>query len=126
MAVVATVSASSAASNTISNPHCPCALPGPAHVPAAVDAPPPTPKPAYRGGGGEAPQGCAPTGHVLYDNVMRFNPKNTYRFNRNRFVLSVGTATFSTTPSSTLPAITASRSHASPSSYTTYISIGLK
>ncbi|KAI4370358.1 hypothetical protein MLD38_018717 [Melastoma candidum] len=34
------------------------------------------------------PMGCAPMGHVLYDKVMRYNPKNPYWFNRDRFVLS--------------------------------------
>ncbi|KAH9627448.1 hypothetical protein KSS87_006139 [Heliosperma pusillum] len=36
------------------------------------------------------PMGCAPMGHILYDEVMRFNPKNPYWFNRDRFVLSAG------------------------------------
>ncbi|KAK3435085.1 hypothetical protein EUGRSUZ_D02466 [Eucalyptus grandis] len=36
------------------------------------------------------PMGCAPIGHVLYDEVMRYNPKNPYWFNRDRFVLSAG------------------------------------
>ncbi|KAL7158524.1 hypothetical protein ABFS83_02G149500 [Erythranthe nasuta] len=36
------------------------------------------------------PMGCAPMGHVLYDEVMRYNPKNPYWFNRDRFVLSAG------------------------------------
>lgn len=36
------------------------------------------------------PMGCAPVGHVLYDEVMRYNPKNPYWFNRDRFVLSAG------------------------------------
>nr|Q42677.1 RecName: Full=Transketolase 7; Short=TK [Craterostigma plantagineum]CAA86609.1 transketolase [Craterostigma plantagineum] len=36
------------------------------------------------------PMGCAPMGHVLYDEFMRFNPKNPYWFNRDRFVLSAG------------------------------------
>lgn len=34
--------------------------------------------------------GCAPLGHVLYDEVMRYNPKNPFWFNRDRFVLSAG------------------------------------
>jgi transketolase len=34
--------------------------------------------------------GCAPMGHILYDEVMRYNPKNPYWFNRDRFVLSAG------------------------------------
>jgi transketolase len=34
--------------------------------------------------------GCAPMGHVLYDEVMRYNPKNPFWFNRDRFVLSAG------------------------------------
>lgn len=36
------------------------------------------------------PMGCAPMGHVLYDEVMSYNPKNPYWFNRDRFVLSAG------------------------------------
>ncbi|CAL5050670.1 unnamed protein product [Urochloa decumbens] len=36
------------------------------------------------------PMGCAPMGHILYDEVMRYNPKNPYWFNRDRFVLSSG------------------------------------
>ncbi|XP_042449296.1 transketolase, chloroplastic-like [Zingiber officinale] len=36
------------------------------------------------------PMGCAPIGHILYDEVMRYNPKNPYWFNRDRFVLSAG------------------------------------
>ncbi|KAI5391616.1 transketolase, chloroplastic [Lathyrus oleraceus] len=36
------------------------------------------------------PMGCAPMGHVLYDEVMRYNPKNPFWFNRDRFVLSAG------------------------------------
>jgi hypothetical protein len=36
------------------------------------------------------PMGCAPLGHILYDEVMRYNPKNPYWFNRDRFVLSAG------------------------------------
>ncbi|CAD5181672.1 unnamed protein product [Musa acuminata subsp. malaccensis] len=34
--------------------------------------------------------GCAPMGHILYDEVMNYNPKNPYWFNRDRFVLSAG------------------------------------
>ncbi|MQK22308.1 transketolase, partial [Escherichia coli] len=34
------------------------------------------------------PMGCAPMGHILYDEVMRYNPKNPKWFNRDRFVLS--------------------------------------
>ncbi|XP_020586436.1 transketolase, chloroplastic-like [Phalaenopsis equestris] len=34
--------------------------------------------------------GCAPLGHILYDEFMRYNPKNPYWFNRDRFVLSAG------------------------------------
>ncbi|CAA6663397.1 unnamed protein product [Spirodela intermedia] len=34
--------------------------------------------------------GCAPMGQILYDEVMRYNPKNPYWFNRDRFVLSTG------------------------------------
>ncbi|CAN1332117.1 Transketolase-2, chloroplastic [Linum perenne] len=36
------------------------------------------------------PMGCAPMGHLLYDEFMKFNPKNPYWFNRDRFVLSAG------------------------------------
>ncbi|KAJ7513922.1 hypothetical protein O6H91_23G019800 [Diphasiastrum complanatum] len=36
------------------------------------------------------PMGCAPIGHILYDEVMRYNPKNPYWYNRDRFVLSAG------------------------------------
>ncbi|XP_054805936.1 transketolase, chloroplastic [Prosopis cineraria] len=36
------------------------------------------------------PMGCAPMGHILYDEVMRYNPKNPRWFNRDRFVLSAG------------------------------------
>ncbi|KAF5938312.1 hypothetical protein HYC85_022571 [Camellia sinensis] len=36
------------------------------------------------------PMGCAPMGHILYDELMRYNPKNPYWFNRDRFVLSAG------------------------------------
>ncbi|GJW95513.1 ribonuclease H-like domain-containing protein [Tanacetum coccineum] len=36
------------------------------------------------------PMGCAPMGHILFDEVMRYNPKNPYWFNRDRFVLSAG------------------------------------
>nr|CAD1834429.1 unnamed protein product [Ananas comosus var. bracteatus] len=84
VAVVIAVSASSAASNTISGPRRPCAPPRPALVLVAADPPPLTPKTARRGGGGEVGE----HDQVLYDNVMRFNPKNAYWFNRGRFVLS--------------------------------------
>ncbi|CAL0300490.1 unnamed protein product [Lupinus luteus] len=36
------------------------------------------------------PMGCAPMGHILYDEIMRYNPKNPTWFNRDRFVLSAG------------------------------------
>lgn len=36
------------------------------------------------------PMGCAPVGHILYDEIMRYNPKNPSWFNRDRFVLSAG------------------------------------
>ncbi|KAG7998373.1 hypothetical protein I3843_01G255900 [Carya illinoinensis] len=36
------------------------------------------------------PMGCAPMGHILYDEIMRYNPKNPNWFNRDRFVLSAG------------------------------------
>jgi len=34
--------------------------------------------------------GLAPTAYVLYDKIMKFNPKNPKFFNRDRFVLSAG------------------------------------
>ncbi|KAL2252677.1 UNVERIFIED_CONTAM: Transketolase, chloroplastic [Sesamum indicum] len=34
--------------------------------------------------------GCAPMGHILYDEEMKYNPKNPYWFNRDSFVLSAG------------------------------------
>ncbi|AQK70459.1 hypothetical protein ZEAMMB73_Zm00001d016309 [Zea mays] len=34
--------------------------------------------------------GCAPLGHVLFDEFLRFNPKNPAWFDRDRFVLSAG------------------------------------
>ncbi|MEW5297878.1 MAG: hypothetical protein WDW36_001057 [Sanguina aurantia] len=36
------------------------------------------------------PMGCAPMGFVLWNDVMRYNPKNPKWFNRDRFVLSAG------------------------------------
>ncbi|GBG76005.1 hypothetical protein CBR_g21246 [Chara braunii] len=36
------------------------------------------------------PMGAAPMGYILYDEVMKFNPKNPKWFNRDRFVLSAG------------------------------------
>eukprot|EP00249_Psilotum_nudum_P018976 c27048_g2_i1 orf=1-1833(-) len=36
------------------------------------------------------PMGCAPMGHILFDEVMKYNPKNPHWFNRDRFVLSAG------------------------------------
>ena len=36
------------------------------------------------------PMGAAPMAFVLWDRIMRFNPKNPYWFNRDRFVLSAG------------------------------------
>lgn len=36
------------------------------------------------------PMGAAPMSFVLWDRFMRFNPKNPYWFNRDRFVLSAG------------------------------------
>lgn len=36
------------------------------------------------------PMGCAPMGHILYDEIMKYNPKNPYWFNRDRFILSAG------------------------------------
>ncbi|GJN29746.1 hypothetical protein PR202_gb18064 [Eleusine coracana subsp. coracana] len=37
-----------------------------------------------------SPWAARPMGHILYDEVMRYNPKNPYWFNRDRFVLSAG------------------------------------
>ncbi len=36
------------------------------------------------------PMGAAPMSFVLWDKLMRFNPKNPYWYNRDRFVLSAG------------------------------------
>jgi transketolase len=36
------------------------------------------------------PMGCAPLGHVLFDEFLRFNPGNPGWFDRDRFVLSAG------------------------------------
>src|SRR5579883_995659 len=36
------------------------------------------------------PMGAAPMAFVLWDRFLRFNPKNPYWFNRDRFVLSAG------------------------------------
>ncbi|GMH36617.1 hypothetical protein BSKO_04490 [Bryopsis sp. KO-2023] len=36
------------------------------------------------------PMGCAPMGYLLYNEIMRHNPKNPAYFNRDRFVLSAG------------------------------------
>jgi transketolase len=36
------------------------------------------------------PLGAAPIAYVLYDRVMRFNPRNPSWFNRDRFILSAG------------------------------------
>jgi transketolase len=36
------------------------------------------------------PMGAAPMSYVLFNEVMRYNPKNPYWFNRDRFVLSAG------------------------------------
>ena len=36
------------------------------------------------------PMGCAPMGYVLWNEVMKYNPKNPDFFNRDRFVLSAG------------------------------------
>ncbi|XP_047069728.1 transketolase, chloroplastic-like [Lolium rigidum] len=36
------------------------------------------------------PMGCAPLGHVLFDEFLRFNPRNPGWFDRDRFVLSAG------------------------------------
>jgi transketolase len=36
------------------------------------------------------PMGCAPMGYVLWNEVMKYNPKAPQWFNRDRFVLSAG------------------------------------
>ncbi|GLC33729.1 Transketolase [Pleodorina starrii] len=36
------------------------------------------------------PMGCAPMGYLLWNEVMKYNPKNPQWFNRDRFVLSAG------------------------------------
>jgi len=36
------------------------------------------------------PMGCAPMTYVIFNEMMKFNPKNPYFFNRDRFVLSAG------------------------------------
>jgi transketolase len=39
-----------------------------------------------------APMGCAPMSFVLYNEAMKYNPKNPAFINRDRFVLSAGHA----------------------------------
>jgi hypothetical protein len=39
-----------------------------------------------------APMGCAPMTYVLWNEVMKYNPKNPSFYNRDRFVLSIGHA----------------------------------
>jgi Transketolase, thiamine diphosphate binding domain len=39
-----------------------------------------------------APMGCAPMSYVIWNEVMKFNPKNPKWINRDRFVLSIGHA----------------------------------
>jgi transketolase len=39
-----------------------------------------------------APMGCAPMSYVLWNEVMKYNPKNPSFYNRDRFVLSIGHA----------------------------------
>ena len=39
-----------------------------------------------------APMGCAPMSYVIWNEFMRFNPKNPKWINRDRFVLSIGHA----------------------------------
>lgn len=39
-----------------------------------------------------APMGCAPMSFVLYNEAMKYNPKNPTFLNRDRFVLSAGHA----------------------------------
>lgn len=36
------------------------------------------------------PMGCAPMGYVLWNEAMKYNPKNPNWVNRDRFVLSAG------------------------------------
>jgi len=36
------------------------------------------------------PMGCAPMTYVLFNEYMKFNPKNPFFFNRDRFILSAG------------------------------------
>jgi len=36
------------------------------------------------------PMGCAPMAYILFNEMMKFNPKNPKFFNRDRFVLSAG------------------------------------
>ena len=36
------------------------------------------------------PMGCAPMGYVLWNEAMKYNPKNPSWINRDRFVLSAG------------------------------------
>jgi transketolase len=36
------------------------------------------------------PMGCAPMGYVLWNETMKYNPKNPEWLNRDRFVLSAG------------------------------------
>lgn len=36
------------------------------------------------------PMGAAPMAYILWDRFMRYNPKNPYWFNRDRFILSAG------------------------------------
>jgi len=36
------------------------------------------------------PMGCAPMTYVIFNDYMKFNPKNPFFFNRDRFVLSAG------------------------------------
>jgi transketolase len=39
-----------------------------------------------------APMGCAPMSYVMWNETMKYNPKNPYFINRDRFVLSIGHA----------------------------------
>lgn len=39
-----------------------------------------------------APMGCAPMSYVIFNEAMKFNPKNPKWINRDRFVLSAGHA----------------------------------
>jgi transketolase len=52
------------------------------------------------------PMGAAPMAYVLWQEFLKHNPKDPGWFDRDRFVLSAGTALPSSTPCSTSPATT--------------------